>query len=171
MKKNTPKYITQAALIAAVYSTVSLIPGISAISFGPVQLRIAEALTVLPALFPAAIPGLFVGCLITNTIGVTMGLGAGVLDIVFGSLATLLAAWLSYLLRKRAFLVPLPPVVINAVVVGLLLHYVNGFPLVETMLYVAAGQAAACYILGSLLLYFFKKRKDLVTETDKDNKQ
>lgn len=163
MKKNTTRYITQAALIASIYTAISLTPGISAISFGPMQIRIAEALTVLPAVFPAAIPGLFVGCLITNTIGVTMGLGAGILDVIFGSLATLSAAWLSYLLRKKTYLVPLPPVLINAVVVGMLLHFVIGFPLVETMLWVGAGQIAACYVLGIPLLLWFKKRKNIIT--------
>lgn len=156
MKKTSTKYITQAALIAAAYTALTLL--LAPISYGAVQVRISEALTVLPAIFPSAIPGLFVGCLLANTLGPS----AGILDIVFGSLATLLAAFLSYLLRNKTWLVPLPPVVINGLVIGWLLHYAYGLPLVETMLYVAAGQFAACYILGTPLLLWFKKRKDVI---------
>ena len=157
MKKINTKYITQAALIAAAYTAISL--AVAPLSFGPVQIRFSEALTVLPALFPSAIPGLFIGCILTNTIGTMLGLSAGILDIVFGSLATLLSAWLSYKLRKHMFLVPLPPVVVNAVVVGLLLYYVVQVPIALPilMLQVGAGQVIACYILGILLLLLFKK--------------
>ncbi|MDK2934486.1 MAG: hypothetical protein PWP27_2296 [Clostridiales bacterium] len=110
------KFLVQAALIAAIYAvlTISLAP----FSYGIMQVRISEALTVLPFFTPAAIPGLFIGCLIANIYG-----GLGIIDIVFGSLATLIAAVLSYLLRKQKFLVPIPPIIVNAVVVGIILYY------------------------------------------------
>lgn len=156
MKKNYTRYITQAALIAAVYTALTLI--LAPISYGAVQVRISEALTILPAIFPSAVPGLFIGCILANTLGPS----AGILDIVFGSLATLLAASLSYLLRKQTWLVPLPPVVVNAVVIGIVISRVNNLPLVLTMLEVGVGQIAACYILGMPLLLWFKKRKDVI---------
>jgi uncharacterized membrane protein len=167
MKKNiTTRFITYAALIAALYTALTLIavliPGVGTISFGPVQIRFSEALTVLPAFTPAAIPGLFIGCLISNIVGVSMGLGAGVLDIVFGSLATLLSAYLSYLLRGKKWLVPLPPVVINAVVIGAILSFVLELPLAGTILSVGAGQVGACYVLGMALYYILDKNRNSI---------
>ena len=156
MKNTSAKYITQAALIAAVYATITL--ALAPISYGNIQIRVAEALTVLPAVFPSAIPGLFVGCILANTLGPS----AGIMDIVFGSLATLIAAWFSYKLRKHSFLVPLPPIIINAAVVGLLLYYVVEVPLPIPilMLQVGTGQLIACFALGLPLLLFVRKIKN-----------
>lgn len=108
MKKKgmSVKFITQAAVIAAIY--VVLVVIFNYISFGPVQFRIAEALTILPYFTPAAIPGLFVGCIIANILG-----GAIVWDVVFGSIATLIGAIGTYLLRKHKWLAPVPPIVAN----------------------------------------------------------
>ena len=107
MKKKgmSVKFITQAAVIAAIY--VVLVVIFNYISFGPVQFRIAEALTILPYFTPAAIPGLFVGCIIANILG-----GAIVWDVVFGSIATLIGAIGTYLLRKHKWLAPVPPIVL-----------------------------------------------------------
>lgn len=153
MKKTSTQYITQAALIAAVYAAVTL--ALAPISYANIQLRVAEALTVLPAVFPSAIPGLFIGCILANTLGP----GAGMLDIIFGSLATLIAAWLSYKLRKYTYLVPLPPVIVNALIIGAVLSKAYSLPLVLTMLQVGAGQLLACYALGLPLLLLVKKIK------------
>ena len=164
MKINT-KFIVQASVIAALYS-VLVIAGtftpIGFINFGPIQLRLSEALTVLPYFTPAAIPGLFIGCLVSNIAGTVAGV-AMLPDIIFGSLATLAAAYASWRLRKHKWLVPLPPVVINAVVVGLLLTYVYGLetPLWVNMLTVGAGQAVACYVLGMIILLAFDKRRSI----------
>ena len=162
----TTRFITYAALIAALYTVLTLlaviIPGVGTISFGPIQIRFSEALTILPAFTPAAIPGLFIGCLLSNIVGVSMGLGAGLLDIIFGSLATLMAAYLSYLLRNKKWLVPLPPVIINAVVIGAILSYVLELPLFATMLSVGAGQVGACYVLGMILFYVLDKNRNIV---------
>ena len=103
MKNRDPKVlrITQGAVIAALYVVLTMV--FAPISFGPVQVRIAEALCIMPMFTPAAIPGLFIGCLIANLIG-----GGIMLDVIFGSLATLIGAVLGYMLRKNRWLVPLP---------------------------------------------------------------
>lgn len=147
IKHYQTRFWIQAALIAAVYATLTMVLG--SIGYGPIQFRIAEALTVLPALTPAGIPGLFVGCMIANILG-----PYGMLDMILGGGATLIAAILSYMLRKRPILVPLPPVVINAVVIGAMLYYAYGVPmsLLACMGTVGLGQMVTCYGLGYPLL-------------------
>jgi uncharacterized membrane protein len=113
--------------------------------------RVSEALTVLPFIFPESILGLFIGCMIANIFG-----GLGVIDIVFGSLATLIAGYLTSKM-PNLYLAPLPPVLINAIVVGLILKFVLGAPLLVTMLYVGIGQFLACYVMGLPLLYWLKR--------------
>ena len=168
--KISTTFIVQAGIIAALYS-VLVIAGtftpIGFINFGPIQLRISEALTVLPYFTPAAIPGLFVGCLVSNFVGTVSGV-AMLPDIIFGSLATLAAAYSSWLMRKHKWLVPLPPVIINAVVVGLMLTYVYGInaPLIVNMLTVGAGQTIACYGLGMILIFALDKRRGIFNHTD-----
>ena len=146
------KYIIQAAVIAAIYAvlTVALAP----ISYGVMQVRVSEALTILPLFTPAAIPGLFVGCLVSNTLG-----PYGLVDMICGSAASLLAAWCSRLLRGRPALVPLPPVLFNGVIIGGMLYFAYGIgvPLIPCMLWVALGQAISCYGLGYPLLRCLQK--------------
>ncbi|MBC7765674.1 MAG: QueT transporter family protein [Hyphomonadaceae bacterium] len=151
------KFMLHAAIIAAVYAvlTIQLAP----ISYGPLQVRVSEALTVLPLFTPAAIPGLTIGCLIAN-----IGGPNGLLDIVFGTLATLLAAVVSYLLRKNKMLVPLPPVLFNAVIVGGLLFFTlsktgDATPLPLFMLWVGLGELIACYVIGFPLMKALEKYK------------
>ncbi|HAA33802.1 MAG TPA: QueT transporter family protein [Firmicutes bacterium] len=139
------------AMIAGIY--VVLVISFAPISYGPVQIRIAEALTVLPFVWPEAVPGLFIGCLLANLLG-----GLGIVDTVLGSLATLLAAWLTMKMPK-VWLAPLPPVAINALVVGGYLSVLYQTRLLPAMLYVAAGQTAACYVLGMILLHILIKYK------------
>jgi len=134
------------ALIAAIYITLCVIPGISAIAFGPVQFRIAESLTVLPILFPEAIPGLFVGAFIANMTG-----PIGLVDAIFGSLATLTAALLTYRLRKTMWAY-WSPVVVNGIVVAAYLHSFFDLPYLPTALSIAAGEAAVVFTLGRLLI-------------------
>ena len=107
MRNKKVLFTVQAAAIAAIYVVLTVL--FAPIGFGSVQVRFSEALTVLPYFTPAAIPGLFVGCFIGNILG-----GAIPLDIICGSLATLAAAGCSYMLRRKKYLVPLPPVVLNA---------------------------------------------------------
>jgi uncharacterized membrane protein len=154
---NTKK-IAQGALIAALYAllTFAVLP----LSSGLIQLRASEALSVLPWFTPVAVPGLYIGCLIANLI-----VGAPVYDVLFGSLATLIAAWLTRYFRKRNFsrwLAPLPAVAVNAVIVGLILYYVYklyeiGVTLPMCMLYVAIGQTLACYGLGIPLMLLLER--------------
>lgn len=150
MNKKT-LYLVQAALIAAIYAVLTY--ALAPISYGPVQFRISEALTVLPAVFPAAVPGLFVGCLVSNIVG-----GLGIWDIVIGSLATLIAAYLTSKLRSK-WLVPAPPVFVNAIVIGIMLAYVLKLPYLATIGSVGFGELVVCYVLGIPLYLLFQKNK------------
>ena len=165
MKKFNVRFLVQAAVIASIYCVLVILATITpygALNFGPIQMRISEALTVLPFFTPAAIPGLFVGCLISNIVGVASGVSFGAIDIVLGSLATLAAAFASYALRRKKWLVALPPVVINAVVIGFELSYfLPQQPWWFYVLTVGAGQIIACYGLGMPLLLALEKHKGI----------
>ena len=156
VKTPQTKFWIQAALIAAIYATLTIVLG--SFGYGPIQFRIAEALTILPALTPAGIPGLFVGCMVANILG-----PYGMLDMVLGGGATLIAAILSYKLRKRPLLVPLPPVLVNAVVIGCMLYYAYGVPmsLLACMATVGVGQLVSCYVLGYPLLKILSKYENI----------
>lgn len=155
MKKTV--FMVQAALIAAVYAAVTI--ALAPISYGQLQVRVSEALTVLPFFTPAAIPGLFVGCIVANIFG-----GGGPIDIIFGSLATLLAAYLSYKMPRK-WLVPIPPIIVNGVVIGYVLNYLYQMPLVVTMMWVAIGETVACYALGYPLMSVFERYKERIFNT------
>ncbi len=139
-KSSIPRYIARSALIGALYAL--LVVAFAPLSFGPVQFRVAESLTLLPWLFPEAIPGLFVGCLVSNLFG-----GLGIVDMVFGSLATLAAAYLTRRMPNH-FMAAMPPVVINGLVVGTYLSILLNVPLLPTILYVGLGEAGVCFLLG-----------------------
>jgi len=117
--------------------------------FGEIQIRISEALTILPSFTPAAIPGLFIGCIIGNFIG-----GAILPDIIFGSLATLIGAVFTYLLRKKhKYLAPLPPIISNTIIIPLILSFAYGIPIAipVMMLTVGIGEVISCGVLGMIL--------------------
>ncbi|MGI6316818.1 MAG: QueT transporter family protein [Christensenellales bacterium] len=160
--KRAALYIARAGIIAALYAGVTLLLNLTPLGvfqYGPIQFRVSEALTLLAALTPAAIPGLFVGCLLANIVS-----GAGIWDVIFGSLATLLAAWLTWKLRKNDWLAALPPVAVNGLVVGSMLTALGwtNYSLWITILTVAAGEAAVCYLLGVPLLKICRRlRPDL----------
>jgi len=154
------RYLIQGAIIAALYVALTLI--FAPISFGAVQVRVSEMLCVLPFFTPAAVPGLFIGCLIGNT----MGPNLGIWDIVAGSLATLLSAFLASRIKNK-WLVPLPAVLINAVVVGILLNQVLNLPLWASMLSVGVGQVVACYVLGLPLLLVLQRYGKNIFKADK----
>lgn len=147
------KYVVQAAVIAALYAVFTIFFTFS--SYGLIQVRVAEALTVLPFFTPAAIPGLFAGCIIANIFSPN-----GMVDVIVGSLATLTAAVLSRHMPRR--LVPVPPIAVNAAAVGIMLSVLLNFPVWLSVLYVAAGQAVACYGLGYPLLLLLQKFKDRI---------
>ncbi|MBQ9442682.1 MAG: QueT transporter family protein [Lachnospiraceae bacterium] len=148
-------YVAHGGVIAALYVVFTLIANAFGMADQAIQVRISEALTVLPALTPAAIPGLFVGCIVSNTI-----IGAVLPDIIFGSLATLVAAIITRALRNKSrFLLPIPPILANTIVVPFVLRYAYGVEgtLVYMALTVFIGEFISCGILGLLLFPFFKK--------------
>jgi uncharacterized membrane protein len=138
--KLTTKNLVLAALIAAIYTVLTVF--LQPVGYGPIQFRLAEAITVLPAIIPSSIPGLFVGCILANIFG-----GFGIIDIVFGSLATLLAALSTYFLRKNKLLYPLPPVIFNALIVGSYVYilYDKTYPMHLTMLFIGISEAILSY--------------------------
>lgn len=149
--------IVTGALIASIYCVLVIV--FAPLSYGAVQVRIAEALTLLPYLWVEAIPGLFIGCLLSNMLG-----GFGLIDIVFGSLATLIAAILT---RKmpNLFLAALPPVIVNMLIVGGYLSRILDMPFLLVALYIGIGQAIACYGLGIPLVYLIKRHINKNKET------
>jgi len=159
MKNKNVLFLTQSAMIAAIY--VVLTVAFSAISFGQVQVRVAEALTILPVFTPAAIPGLFIGCLIGNSLSPSVILP----DIIFGSLTTLIAAIFTYKLRKASpLLAPLPPIVANTLVIPFILRYAYAIiaPIPILMLGLLAGQVISCGILGLALHAALNKYKSVI---------
>lgn len=160
-KKNI--FLTQAAVIAALYTVLVLV--FSFISFGPVQCRVAEALTILPYFTPAAIPGVTLGCLIS---GILVP-GTSIFDMIFGSAATLVAAFLSYRLRGKRFLVPVPPIIVNALVVPWILKFAYGDaqPIPLNMLTVGAGEFIAAGIFGMALLFSLDNVKHVLFRTNR----
>ena len=155
MRNKKVQFLTHAAMIAAIYVVLTLV--FQAISFGEIQVRIAEALTILPVFTPAAIPGLFIGCIIGNIFG-----GSILPDIIFGSLATLIGASFTYLLRKQnKYLAPLPPIISNTVIVPFVLRYAYGFnlPIAFMMLTVGIGEVISCGVLGMILYSSLAKHR------------
>ena len=145
----TTRQLTRGALIAALYTALSALLAPLSMGMEGIQLRVSEAFTLLPVLLPEATPALAIGCLLTNLL-----LGGSPYDIVFGTLATLLAALCTRRLRKKPLVAALPPVVFNALIVGAVVHYAYtpSIPLLLCMLYVGAGQTVACYALGLPML-------------------
>ena len=160
MKNKQVLFLTQGAIIAAIYVVLTVV--FAPISFSEIQVRISEALTILPFFTPAAVPGLFVGCLLANILG-----GAILPDIVFGSLATLIGAVFSYLLRKNKYLVPVPPIVANTIIVPFVLRFGYGvnLPIPLMMLTVGIGEIISCGVLGMVLLFALDKNKELIFRT------
>ena len=156
--KLTPKKLAVSAVIAALYAALTLM--VYPIAFGSVQFRVSEALTILPFFMPEAIIGLFVGCIISNLLSPNIVL----LDVVFGSLASLLAAYLTYRMPKK-WLAPLPPVIVNAVVIGAVITVSmsagSSFAVVFLMnsLSVGFGQLVVCYGVGLPLILVMDKMK------------
>ena len=155
-QQKTLRYLTQGGVIAALY--VALTTLLQPICFGPMQCRLSEMLTILPVFTPAAVPGLAVGCFLSNLIGLSTGANpVGGWDLLLGTAATGLAAWFTYGLRKVTIkglplAATLPPVVLNALIVGTELYFVyGGMKWWVYAVVVGAGQCIAC-IGGGLLL-------------------
>ena len=149
------RFLCQSAAIAGLYAVLTLL--LSPISFGAggaFQVRISEALTLLPILTPAAVPGLFAGCLTANLL-----CGSPLPDVLFGSLATLLAAFLTRKFRRKRLLAALSPVVCNGLIVGVMLERVYTLPLGWGILTVTVGELIACLLLGLPFLKAIEKTK------------
>ena len=156
MKKFDVKTLTIGGAIAALYVVLTLVANAFGLASGAIQVRLSEALTILPCFTAAAVPGLTVGCILANIIT-----GCALWDVVFGSLATLIGAVGTYLLRKKPLLAWIPPVLSNAIIVPIVLQKVYGVPdsFWYLMLTVGAGEVIACGILGLLLYKALSKTK------------
>lgn len=165
-KKFNAKFMAQGAIIAALYAALTIL--FAPISYGAVQVRISEAFTILPLFTPAAIPGLFIGCLLANILG-----GAIVWDIIFGSIATLIGAALGYLLRFNRWLVPIPTIVSNSVIIPFILKYgyAIDMPIGLLIVYIAIGEIIGCYLLGELLGSAILRRGDLRNIFSREDKK
>lgn len=154
MRRFTPRDLTLAAVVAALYAVMGCFGGIFGLTFGPVQFRFAEALTVLPFLYPATAPGLAIGCLITN-----LPSPYGPVDVIFGTLATAIAAWLTMKMPKW-YLAALPPILVNLVILTPMWAWAEAGAFNQVFLISLGWNAATfvltesvvCYVLGTLLL-------------------
>ena len=160
-RRSSTLFVCQAGIIAAMYVALTYV--FAPISFGAVQVRIAEALTILPIFTPAAIPGLFVGCVLGNILG-----GGVIWDVIFGSIATLLGAIGTYLLKKKnPIFGTIPPILANTLIVPFVLRYAYGvddmaFPLI--VLSILAGEILSCGVLGGMLGISLKKIKGVFSK-------
>lgn len=157
MKKLTPRKIARAALIAALYVVLTFIANAFGLASGAIQVRLSEALTILPVFFPEAVLGLTIGCILANLLT-----GAVFWDVLFGSLATLLGAFGTMLMPKdKLHLAPIPPILANTVIVPLVLRYAYHLP--GTLPYffatVLIGEVISCCMGGLALVWLLNKRK------------
>lgn len=154
-------YLAQAGVIAAVYLVLTVIAAGFDLASGAIQVRFSEALCVLPFFTPAAVPGLIVGCLLSNILT-----GCALPDIIFGTLATAIGAVGSRLLRKHKFLCPLPPIISNALIIPFVLRYAYQIPgsIPLFMATVGAGEVIACYGFGMLLLHALMPAREVLFE-------
>lgn len=156
MKQSKTKFLAVGGIIAALYVVLTMVATAFGLSSGAIQVRISEALCILPVFSPAAIPGLFIGCIISNILS-----GCIVVDVIFGSIATLIGAVGTYLLRNKSrYLAILPPIISNAVIVPLVLKYAYGLEdaywyLVVT---VGLGEVISAGILGLIVYKIFDKQ-------------
>ena len=147
MNKKTLRTLTSAALIAALYVVITM--AFLPLSFGQIQVRVSESLTILPVFSVAAVPGLFIGCLIANILG-----GAMVIDVVLGSIATLIGAIGTYFLRKKNIIwAPLPTILANGIIIPLVLQWGYQVPVPYWMLalFIIGGELISAGVLGILL--------------------
>jgi Predicted membrane protein len=152
-KSNHTLLLVQAAMIAALYVVLTYIANAMGLASSAIQIRFSEALTILPYFTPAAIPGLFVGCFLSNILT-----GCAIPDIIFGSIATLIGALLTHRLRKCKWLAPVPPILANTLIVPFVLLYAYGIqPLWLSFITVGIGEVISCGVLGMLLLIVLEK--------------
>lgn len=158
MMKKKLNYVSRAGMIGAAYVVLVILQSLifpSFLTFGTVQFRLAEGLTLLPLVEAAAVPGLFVGCFVANLI-LSVASQYGIVDIVCGSLATLLAAVLT---RKSGnkYLGMIPPVAVNGIIVSIWVSYFSGIPYWVNLLSISFGEAVSVFLVGSVVLEAYKK--------------
>lgn len=155
MKKSKTLFLCQAALVAALYVVLTYVAHVFGLDSGVIQLRISEALCILPIFLPAAIPGLYVGCLVSNLL-----MSAVWMDILIGPIATLIGALGTYALRRHVWLAPLPPVLANTLLIPPVLAF--GYGATQSipflMLTVGIGEILSIYVCGLLLYAALRKR-------------
>lgn len=171
MRNKKVTYIVQAAVIAALYVVLTMLANALGLASHTIQVRFSEALCILPVFTPAAIPGLWIGCVIANLMT-----GAIIWDIIFGSLATLVGALITYKFREHKFLCTLPPVIANMIVVPFVLRYGYGIPPVYlkgldvtipfNALTVGIGEVISVCVLGSILLRIFQKYRSTIFRSE-----
>lgn len=160
MKNKSAKFIAEGALIAALYVILTFISSVFGLSSGVIQLRLSEALCVLPVFTPAAIPGLFIGCIVANLLT-----GSVIADVVFGSLATLAAAViLRFMKNPPKIVAPLPNIVMNTAVVPFILKYVYAADELLPFLFltVGMGEIISSGLFGFLLALFLEKHRNIL---------
>lgn len=173
MRNKNVTFMVQAAIIAALYVVLTFVANALGLASHTIQVRFSEALCILPFFTPAAIPGLWIGCLIAN-----LATGAVIWDIIFGSIATLLGAIGTYLLRRHKFLCTLPPVIANMIIVPFILVYGYGIPsvylkevdvtIIFNAMTVGIGEVISVCVLGSILLNVLNKYKDTIFRQNAD---
>ena len=158
-KTFTAYFMVHAAAIAAIYVVLTML--FAPISFGPVQFRISEALCILPYFTPAAVPGVFLGCLLSNLL-----CGAAALDVIFGSLATLVGAVGSYVLREYKWAVCVPPILSNTIIIPWVLRYAYGSEdmILFAMVTVGIGEVLAIGVLGNGLRAILERYRHILFE-------
>lgn len=156
MKNRKVLFLTRAAMIAALYVVLTFVVNAFGLASGAIQIRLSEMLAILPAFTPAAVPGLFIGCFLSNLLT-----GCCILDIVMGSIATLIGALGARFLRRHPLLIPLPTIVANALIVPFVLTSPYGYGLTDALWYlvftVGAGEIISCGILGMILFFALRK--------------
>ena len=157
--KHKTKFLSQAAIIAALYVVLTYLATMFGLSSGVIQVRFSEALTVLPAFTPAAIPGLLIGCFLSNILS-----GCVFWDVIFGSIATLLGALGTYALKRHVYFAPIPPILANTLIIPFVLRFAYGIPgsIPYFILTVGIGEIISCGILGIALMMVLKKHKERI---------
>ena len=157
-KDNHVLLLVQAAMIAALYVVLTFIANALGLASQAIQVRFSEALTILPYFTPAAVPGLFIGCLLSNILT-----GCALPDIVFGTLASLIGAVGTFLLRRGKWFAPIPPIAANTVIVPFVLLYAYGIePLWFSFVTVGIGEIISCGVLGMLLLNVLSRYRQIL---------
>ena len=156
MRTTSVRTLTTAAIIAALYVILTGLSALFGLASGAIQVRLSEALTILPCFTPAAVPGVTVGCFLANLLT-----GAPLPDIVFGTLATFLGVLGAALLKRHPFLIPLPTILSNALIIPLVLRFAYGVPdtIPYLILTIGLGELLSAGVLGTLLLQLIRKRK------------